>query len=211
MNRYRYSVTPFSPIKELIPGKSIRTPFTADLDKDEVFLCMKHGPVYRLFPGKDPIKVTGSNFESLHVSKYGEVDKKETPVVTKVEKKVVEEVPPVEEEEVKIFDREEFRENVAVETTPVEKGVYETEKVEPVAEEIPVQIGEITEESELSEGPIEDSTIEDIVDSEDTPEEEETEEVEEVSESAEHSAPKYNIPQYKPNYSKKNKKHKNHN
>ena len=211
MDRYKYSVTPFSPIRDLIPGKSIRSPFSADLTKEEVFLCMKHGPVYRLFPGKDPIKVTGSNFESLHVSKYGEVDKKETPVATKVEKKVVEEVPTVEEEEVKVFDREEFRENVAVETTPVEKGVYETEEVEPVTEEIPVQIGEITEESELSEGPIEDSPVEDIVDSEDTPEEEETEEVEEVSESVEHSAPKYNIPQYKPNYSKKNKKHKNYN
>lgn len=214
MDRYKYSVTPFSPIRDLIPGKSIRSPFSADLTKEEVFLCMKHGPVYRLFPGKDPIKVTGSNFESLHVSKYGEVDKKETPVVTKVEKKVVEEVPPVEEE-IKIFDREDFRENVAAETTPVEEGVYETEKVEPVAEEIPVQIGEITEEPEWPEGPIEDSPAEDIVDSEDTPEEEETEEVEEgpeeASESAEHNAPKYNIPQYKPNYSKKNKKHKNHN
>ena len=51
MDRYKYSVTPFSPIKELIPGKSIRAPFVADLNKDEVFLCMKHGPVFRLFPG----------------------------------------------------------------------------------------------------------------------------------------------------------------
>jgi hypothetical protein len=72
MDRYKYSVTPFSPIKELIPGKSIRAPFSADLSMDEVFMCMKHGPVYRLFPGKDPIRVTGSNLPSLHRAKFEE-------------------------------------------------------------------------------------------------------------------------------------------
>jgi hypothetical protein len=47
---------------------------------DEVFMCMKHGPVYRLFPGKDPIRVTGSNLPSLHRAKF-----EEEPVVDKVE------------------------------------------------------------------------------------------------------------------------------
>ena len=65
-SRFRYQVTPFSPIKDLIPGQSLRRPFTSDLTKDEVLLCMKHGPVSRLFPGKLPIKVTGSNIDSLH-------------------------------------------------------------------------------------------------------------------------------------------------
>ena len=42
-SRFRYQVTPYSPIKDLIPGQSLRRAFTSDLTKDEVLLCMKHG------------------------------------------------------------------------------------------------------------------------------------------------------------------------
>lgn len=72
MDRFKYSVTPYTPIKDLIPGKLIMRPFSADLDKEEVFICMKHGPVYRLFVGKAPIKVTGENFPLLHRATPGD-------------------------------------------------------------------------------------------------------------------------------------------
>ena len=73
MDRYRYSVTPYTPITKLQPGIALRRPFSADLNREEVFLCMKHGPVYRIFPGQNPIRVTGANFESLHVAKPGDI------------------------------------------------------------------------------------------------------------------------------------------
>lgn len=66
MDRFRYQVTPFSPIRDLIPGQSINRPFTTDLTKEEVFICMKHGPVYRAFHNQPLIKVTGENIDKLH-------------------------------------------------------------------------------------------------------------------------------------------------
>ena len=209
MDRYKYSVTPFSPIRDLIPGKSIRAPFTADLDKDEVFLCMKHGPVYRLFPGKNPIKVTGSNFESLHKSKYEEVVeevKAEQSVYVEPEPEVVEEVPVEEkletvdepnsfEEDINIFDSEEIREEVRVET-PVQEEPVEEEYVEPEAEE------DVCEE----EVPVEESYEPEEEYTEDVEEEEESVEETPVAESQNTQQP--HTPQFKPNYSKK-KKNKN--
>lgn len=88
-SRFRYQVTPFSPIKDLIPGQSLRRAFTSDLTKDEVLLCMKHGPVCRLFPGKLPIRVTGSNIDSLHKkdfeSDFVDVTPKDTVNTEKIE------------------------------------------------------------------------------------------------------------------------------
>lgn len=88
-SRFRYQVTPYSPIKDLIPGQSLRRAFTSDLTKDEVLLCMKHGPVCRLFPGKLPIKVTGSNIDSLHKkdfeSDFVDVASKDTVNTEKIE------------------------------------------------------------------------------------------------------------------------------
>ena len=119
MDRYRYKVTPYSPIKNLILGKSIRVPFTADLNKEEVFLCMKHGPVYRAFPNQE-IRVTGSNFNSLHKEKYGEEE------TVKESKTIEEEFIP--EEDVKIYVRE-SKPSVVVEE-PVEESIVEEEVIE---------------------------------------------------------------------------------
>ena len=184
MNRYRYSVTPFSPIKELIPGKSIRTPFTADLDKDEVFLCMKHGPVYRLFPGKDPIKVTGSNFESLHVRLFEDVKETE-PVKVEEKKEVIEETPVTE----------------TVVEEPLPNTIEEEEEPVTVSNTEEVRDEVVLESSDNEE--VEEET------SEDYNEEESNEEVENT-EAVGVPTHKYN-PQYKPNYSKKKNRNKNHN
>lgn len=197
MDRYKYSVTPFSPIRDLIPGKSIRAPFTADLDKDEVFLCMKHGPVYRLFPGKNPIKVTGSNFESLHKSKYEyeevvEEVKAEQPVYVEPEPEVVEEVPV--EEKLETVDESNPFEEVSVET-PVQEEPVEEEYVEP-------EVEEDTYEEEVS--------VEESYEQEEeyTEEVEEEEPVEETPVAESQNTQQPHTPQFKPNYSKK-KKNKN--
>jgi hypothetical protein len=181
MDRYKYSVTPFSPIKELIPGKSIRAPFSADLSMDEVFMCMKHGPVYRLFPGKDPIRVTGSNLPSLHRAKF-----EEEPVVDKVEVPVVEEVSTKEEVYTFSNTEEKTEEPVVMETAFEEEVVEEpTPIVEETAEEVDEELEEETEDiNEEEEVQVEEQSVE--------------------------STHKYN-PQFKPNYNKKNRKHNNKN
>lgn len=185
MDRYKYSVTPFSPIKELIPGKSIRAPFSADLSMDEVFMCMKHGPVYRLFPGKDPIRVTGSNLASLHRPKFEEeVVEEPTPIVEEVS--VKEEVPVVDEDTVKeeVYtspNTEKTEEPVEMETTFEEEVVEEST---PIVEETTEEVEEETEDTNEEEVQVEEQSVE--------------------------STHKYN-PQFKPNYNKKNKKHNNKN
>ena len=197
MDRYKYSVTPFSPIKELIPGKSIRAPFSADLSMDEVFMCMKHGPVYRLFPGKDPIRVTGSNLESLHRPKLEEeVIEEPTPIV---------EVPVVEEvsvkEEIPVADEVDITRKVYSFESCTLPDVEKTEE--------PVEMETASEEETVEEStPIVEETTEEVeVETEDTNEEEEEVRVEEQSTESTH---KYN-PQFKPNYNKKNRKHNNKN
>jgi hypothetical protein len=157
MDRYKYSVTPFSPIKELIPGKSIRAPFSADLSMDEVFMCMKHGPVYRLFPGKDPIRVTGSNLSTLHRPKFEEeVVEEPTPIVEEIS--VKEEVPVVDEvsttkkvysfESCVLPDVEKTEEPVVMETAFEEEVDEELEEeTEDINEEEEVQVEEQSVES----------------------------------------------------------------
>lgn len=156
MDRYKYSVTPFIPIKDLIPGKLIRKPFSTDLTKEEVLLCMKHGPVHRLFVGMKPIKVTGSNIDFLHRPTYEEEPyveevvqspqiQQEEEVVQEYQYKeeyIKEEENPVteqeeiyapqdtEEENIKLFDRDEIRENFAVQETDIANEVSEEEPVE---------------------------------------------------------------------------------
>lgn len=65
--RYTYSIHPSKPIRTLVPGKNINRPISIKLTKDEVKLAMASGPVYRIFPGEPPIRVTGNNLNSLHV------------------------------------------------------------------------------------------------------------------------------------------------
>jgi len=68
MERYTYHIHPHKTITNIIPGKGIRRPMGLKLTKEEVMKCMACGPVYRVFPGIPPIRVTGSNLDSLHVS-----------------------------------------------------------------------------------------------------------------------------------------------
>ena len=221
MDRYKYSVTPFSPIKELIPGKSIRAPFSADLSKDEVFMCMKHCPVYRLFPGKEPIRVTGSNFESLHVKVFKE-EQEVKPIVEPVKvaapivEEKVEEVPV--EKDIKILDKQELKDNFTVESSVVEEETAEKEDIEVVDEE-PTEVGVELGAPEQVEVEVEEPSVEGYSESEDESVEEEVDE-DEIEEVGEESSPvveeSHNNykPQYKPNYngySKKNKKNKNRN
>jgi len=67
-DRYTYSIFPRRPIRNLVPGKSIRKACTLQLTYDEVLKCISYGPVYRILVGHAPIRVTGSNLASLHIS-----------------------------------------------------------------------------------------------------------------------------------------------
>lgn len=67
-DRYTYSIFPRRPIRNLVPGKSIRKACTLQLTYDEVLKCISYGPVYRILVGYAPIRVTGSNLASLHIS-----------------------------------------------------------------------------------------------------------------------------------------------
>ena len=219
MDRYKYSVTPFSPIKELIPGKSIRAPFVADLDKEEVFMCMKHGPVFRLFPGKEPIRVTGSNFETLHKSKFEDIEEVQsvvkekvsiTPVVAPIIKEKVEEVvePTPVEEDIKIFDKEEIRDTYSIEKeiTPEEKPIEAVE-----AEVEPIEFAE--ENLPKVESEVESEEVESVEEESDEVAEEEDEEEASVEETVAENSQNHK-PQFKANYngySKKKNRNKNHN
>lgn len=90
MDRFRYEVRPFAPIRDLIPGKLLRVPFTTDLTKEEVLHCMHFGPVFRKFPDNTVIRVTGDNLDSLHRESLNE-EKTDTPS-THTEKVVEEQI-----------------------------------------------------------------------------------------------------------------------
>lgn len=173
LNRFRYEVRPFMPIKDLIPGQSLSRPFSSELTKEEVLKCMKYGPVYRLFPGKDPIKVTGSNIDDLHKSspesektedpsnhtenvKNDVIETTTPPQDTKTdaptEEKVVENTTEPEKEPVK----EEVKETVeTVEEKPVEEKKEEVVEEKP-AEEVKEETTESTEEKKEETAPVED-------------------------------------------------------
>ncbi len=68
--RFLYEIHPHRPIKNLIPGRAIIKPCSMKLTKEEVLTCMQSGPVFRAFPGKDLIRVTGSNLDQLHTDKF---------------------------------------------------------------------------------------------------------------------------------------------
>jgi hypothetical protein len=150
MDRFKYSVTPYTPIKDLIPGKLIMRPFSADLDKEEVFICMKHGPVYRLFVGKAPIKVTGENFPLLHRATPGDEI-----TATKYNYTVIDENVARATEEV----TEPMKTDAPTEVEPAsEEVVDETEvSVEPVEEEVTAE--EDADDQEV----VEDETVEEEI------------------------------------------------
>jgi hypothetical protein len=159
MDRFKYSVTPYTPIKDLIPGKLIMRPFSADLDKEEVFICMKHGPVYRLFVGKAPIKVTGENFPLLHRATPGDEI-----TATKYNYTVIDENVARATEEV----TEPMKTDAPTEVEPAsEEVIDETEVSEEPAEEVeavPVEEEVVAEEdADDQEEVVEDETVEEEI------------------------------------------------
>jgi hypothetical protein len=150
MDRFKYSVTPYTPIKDLIPGKLIMRPFSADLDKEEVFICMKHGPVYRLFVGKAPIKVTGENFPLLHRATPGDEI-----TATKYNYTVIDENVARATEEV----TEPMKTDAPTEVEPTSEEVVDETEVfeEPVEEEVAVE--EDVDDQEV----VEDETVEEEI------------------------------------------------
>lgn len=140
MDKFRYQVTPFTPINNLIKGKSLRRPFSSDLTKEEVFICMKHGPVYRLLPGQTPIRVTGSNIDQLHTDPTAK-NKEETSndttktEINEIEQSVVAETPiieaPTEEIKEELTESEEYtvneEESIEVEDVEESEEVLEDE------------------------------------------------------------------------------------
>lgn len=201
MDRFRYQVTPFSPIKELIPGQSINRPFTTDLTKEEVFICMKHGPVYRAFHNQPLIKVTGENIDKLH-------------------RKALE-----EEKTENQSNHTENAENVIVE----DKGSVEEPKTDAPTEQEVVENhdNEIKEENSVVEEASDDTTVEaetkvegesTDVENHDDETKEETPELEEVKDSdldsmmveSEPVAESNNHQEQKPQYNTYNNKKKKH-
>lgn len=200
-SRFRYQVTPYSPIKDLIPGQSLRRPFTSDLTKEEVLLCMKHGPVARLFPGKLPIKVTGANLNNLHKKDFESDFVDVTSKYTEDAKKVEIEQPGVPEEpKTEVPTEQNLSENT-------ESKELETENVsseESVAEEpngVEEELSDSTPAVEDTDAQLDDNSAEEVADdSEDDDEEGETLSVEEAD-STSVSA------NYQQNRNKKKKRH----
>ena len=192
-SRFRYQVTPYSPIKDLIPGQSLRRPFTSDLTKEEVLLCMKHGPVSRLFPGKLPIKVTGSNLDSLHRKQFEGDFIDITSKYTGEAKKAVIEHPEVASEP-------------KTEVPTEEKSVENTESTESVVEEPEVKEERIEESTPAADDEQEALEETGSVEAEESHEESEDEEGETLS------VEDVNTPVSVPNqqnqyYNKKKKRH----
>ena len=198
MDRYRYSVTPYTPITKLQPGIALRRPFSADLNREEVFLCMKHGPVYRIFPGQNPIRVTGANFESLHVAKPGDIFSEEP--ATNTEDTVKEQnhepvVPETAKEEVP----------TKVEVVPEQENTKTEEVVE-----TPTEAEETEDDSEEVAAAVEES--DEVVDDDDDEDGEalevEDESGEEEEDQTNVAAPAQNHNNQQNYNNKHNKKHK---
>lgn len=186
-DRFMYQIRPRKPIVNLIPGKGIRKPMSIKLTKEEVKKCIGYGPVYRAFPSIPPIRVTGSNLDSLHVSEeeYLNKDKKEVKPSNSTEKVVEEQkqeviIPeepktePLTEE--KVEEHEEKPIPVPVEPGPV---ILEPEKKEENPEPVPVLVepGPVIIEEKDPEKKIEEMKTKEVVfDSEAIPVEEEKEE-----------------------------------
>ena len=145
-NKFKYEVHPRIPIRTLIPQQAIFRPTQLDLTKEEVKLCLKHGPVYRVFDRSTQVQATLYNLDELHVEKYnapkdnGAIDpaKKTTVCETIVVPKKEEAPAPVVEEPVPVAEPvipEVVEEAPVEESAPVEEPVVE--EPAPVAEPIP--------------------------------------------------------------------------
>lgn len=203
-DRFMYQIHPRKPIVNLIPGKGIRKPMGIKLTKEEVKKCIAYGPVYRSFPSIPPIRVTGSNLDSLHVTEeeYLNRDKKEAVPSNSTENAVEEpkhEVNIPEDPKTELLTEEKAEEKqeeepiiVPVEPGPViieekdpEKKIEEMKTKEVVfdSEAIPVEenLSEAEDEIEPTEqiavGVVEPQEVsEDLVEDEEIEDEDEEEE-----------------------------------
>lgn len=71
--RYLYEIRPIKPIKDLIPDKQLMKACSMHLTKDEVLKCLSNATIWRKFPGRTPIKVTGENLDRLHKKNFCDV------------------------------------------------------------------------------------------------------------------------------------------
>lgn len=210
MERYTYHIHPHRTITNVIPGKGIRRPMGLKLTKEEVQKCLACGPVYRVFPGIPPVRVTGSNLDELHVSKdeylKKDVEKEtpvnhtEKPVEPQIQEPVVhqpiknegltEEKPnekPVKEEKIIITDHTQPNAVIDIDVTTVvadeAPAPVEETPVEHTEEKLAEKIADMKSKEVVFEGPVAEETTEETVDESVEVAEEETEEVEESDES----------------------------
>lgn len=150
---YVYTVVPKRPIRGVVKGKIITKESNLFLTKDEVLLCLKHGPVYRKFYHPDkPEKVTPSNLDRLHRAEH----LTEEQYNALLEKESVDEEEPEVQEEV-------------VEESPVEEDVEVEEPAEEVevieadvdTEDVDDEVKKVEEEQSSTES--EEQTVEDVV------------------------------------------------
>ena len=169
--RYTYSVHPSKPIRNLVPGKNINKPISMKLTKEEVMSAMTCGPVFRVFPGQSPIRVTGSNLNSLHVpskaaknvakreSKGNSTDVAKVEQIQEVilpeEPKIEVPTEPIQEVQQEIPVQEEIIEETPVQEEEVVEEVIEESIPEEI--EIPVSSSEEIEEEEIEEEVIEEN------------------------------------------------------
>ncbi len=170
-DRFMYQIRPRKPIINLIPGKGIRKPMSLKLTKEEVKKCISYGPDYRAFPSIPPIRVTGSNLDTLHVSEedFLNNDKKETKPSNTTEKSIKEAIQEVvvPEEPKTEASTEEVKEEIHEEEkkypyaytteTPLDNGKfrYETTIIESKEQEERLKKEEVEEEPEPIPVPVE--------------------------------------------------------
>jgi hypothetical protein len=209
--RFTYEVRPHTPIKELVPGRVIVKPTTTKLTKEEVLICMKHGPVYRLFPGKTPIRVLGANLDQLHQAELVESKNEvkasnytENAEFCTREQEGVSEEPKTDEVTEAISTENTSTTETEISEEAKEKDT-EVDSVDVVEAYVEKEVAEAVEEKavEAEEPTIESEVAEDVTE---VVEEEEAEE-EEVEETPSNPA---NVINVKTNYNKYNKKNRKH-
>ena len=175
-DRFMYQIRPRKPIVNLIPGKGIRKPMSIKLTKEEVKKCITYGPVYRAFPSIPPIRVTGSNLDSLHVTEeeYLNKDKKDNIKPSDTMEK------PIEEPSQETIVPEEPKTEPLTEEVTEERPVFhvdEPEEKDPEPVPVPVEPGPVIVEPEepVAVGVVE--AQEEVEDEEDEEEDDEEEEV----------------------------------
>ena len=144
--KFKYIVRPSIPIRGVF-DRTIHKETLMELEKEEVKICLKHGPVFRRFDLSNSVKVTLLNLDRLHNEKFiPENEWNKTPVVEAVvTPEVTAEEPTVDETAIEtVVEKEEVVEPVVEETTEPEEVVEETSEatVEEAVEETVEEVAE---------------------------------------------------------------------